>query len=85
MKHVVIYGPGGCGKTRNKDALAKAFGCGVIYDGISLHHFKAKGFEAQQKTLFLTADVPDLTDHGLARRAEVHAFADAMRVVGAQS
>mgnify|MGYP002780414719 CR=1 FL=1 len=30
---VIVYGPPGCGKTRNAGALAKAFQCDTVHDG----------------------------------------------------
>lgn len=30
---VVVHGPPGCGKTRNKKAIASAYGCKAIHDG----------------------------------------------------
>jgi len=34
-KSVVVYGPTGCGKTRNAERMLKAFGLQFIYDGYS--------------------------------------------------
>lgn len=81
MKHVVIYGPAACGKTRNKSKLAKAFGCHNIVDGASLHEIKASLERSTVKTLYLTNEA--LPPHGgEARRADVVEFHDAMRQAG---
>lgn len=32
MKHVNVYGPQGCGKTRNAEKLRKKYGCGHVID-----------------------------------------------------
>ncbi len=32
MDSVVVYGPQGCGKTRNAEALARHYGCAEIVD-----------------------------------------------------
>lgn len=79
MKHVLVYGPQACGKTRNKDSLAKAFGCRSIVDGLLLSEIKRQADTATVKTLFLTFEVPGAA---LARRVDVVPFDDAMRKAG---
>jgi DNA polymerase III delta prime subunit len=56
MKHVVVYGPAGCGKTRNKNAIAKALGCRNVKE--EPDHLDLSGQRCHTvKTLFLvTAD-----------------------------
>lgn len=84
MKHVVIYGPAACGKTRNKGKLAKAFGCRNIVDGASLHEIKVSIERSTVKTLYLTNEINH--QHGVERRrAEVVEFHDAMRQAGLDS
>lgn len=79
MKHVVIYGPQACGKTRNKAKLAKAFGCHNIMDGYSMSEIRASAARATVKTLYLTCERPGpAIRHG----AEVHDYFDAMRKAG---
>lgn len=83
MKHVLVHGPRGCGKTRNKDRLAKAFGCSAVVDEVSLAEFKARAVDARVKTLFLTNEDTGPGDHAAARRAEVLSFNQAMQCLGA--
>lgn len=45
---IIIYGPQGCGKTRNADKLAKHFGLSKIVD-----NYDGKG-SIDQDTLYLT-------------------------------
>lgn len=40
---VIIYGPQGCGKTRNAEALRKAFGCDEVVDGWEPGHPVERG------------------------------------------
>lgn len=80
MKHVLIYGQAGCGKTLNSAALAAAFGCDAICDGVSLPEFKALAANAEVKTLFLTTDISTFAVQ-IARRADVIPFGAAMMKV----
>ena len=45
---VIIYGPQGCGKTRNKEALRKAVGCDEVVDDWE------PGDPVERNTLYLT-------------------------------
>lgn len=80
MKHVVIYGPQACGKTRNKAALAKAYGCGNIVDEAGKHDLRGR-IQHSQKTLFLTVDRPHRINPA---EFELVPFAEAMRTAGLQ-
>lgn len=79
MKHVLIHGPMACGKTRNKQKLAKAFGCQNVVDGAALREIKVSVERAAIKTLYLTTDVPAGLDTG---RCDVVDFYDAMHKAG---
>lgn len=80
MKHVVVYGPAACGKTRNSAALAKAYGCEKIVEEF------LDGIERPAKTLFLlTSSGPPKIPAAVDRRfVEIVPFAEAMRVAGLQ-
>lgn len=72
---VVVYGPQGCGKTRNADALRQHFGLEHVRDLDPLI-----GVRPAHGTLFLTdLDLDDLIEGGEARRA--CAFEVAMQIV----
>lgn len=80
MKHVVITGPQACGKTRNKAALAKHFGCQNIVDGADFRQIRKSVVSAQIKTLYLTYEsMPRGFDRSLC---DVHQFHDAMQSAG---
>ncbi len=50
--YIIVYGPQGCGKTNNKDALLKWSGCSKVIDGWW------PGMQLSNDTLYLTcADV----------------------------
>ena len=56
----VVYGPRGCGKTRNKERIASALGCTHIFDGASigtdLFEIKKARMKSKDRLLVLTAD-----------------------------
>lgn len=79
MKHILVHGPKACGKTRNKDQLAKAFGCQAIVDDMLSSQIKRRVGDAKVKTLFLSYEVPG---KALAQLVDVVSFDDAMRKAG---
>lgn len=81
MKHVVVYGPAACGKTRNKGALARAFGCRNIMDEVQEREL-LKPVHRTIKTLFLTIERPRRLD---PKHFEILPFAEAMREAGLAS
>jgi replication-associated recombination protein RarA len=52
MSSTIIYGPQGCGKTRNAKALAEHFGAKHIVDSASIEQIKYA--DQVESTLFLT-------------------------------
>jgi cytidylate kinase len=72
---VIVYGPQGCGKTRNARRIARALGLKRIVDGFS---FDDRRFD-KQDTLLLTNEEPPAH----ARRAM--SYDDAMRRVRARA
>lgn len=80
MKHIVVYGPQACGKTRNKKAIAKAYGCRNIVDE-ALDLKLAGSVDPFFKTLFLTVDRPQRLDDA---KFDLVPFAEAMRTAGLQ-
>lgn len=85
MKHVLVYGPPACGKTRNAAALAKAFGCPHIVDGAHPHEIEALASKATVSTLFLALEGLAQGHQIEALAVEAHAFHDAMRKAGLQA
>lgn len=78
MRHVVVYGPKACGKTRNKHKLAKHFGCRDIMDDPTPAGL-AKPIERTNKTLILVSFLPQLD----RAKYEVFDFQEVMRGIGA--
>ncbi|WP_191126167.1 dATP/dGTP diphosphohydrolase domain-containing protein [Mesorhizobium sp. B2-1-2] len=80
MNTVIVYGPQGCGKTTNAEALLKHFGCEGIEDGWSLNE------HIQAGALHLTDERADDLEiahkHGLP--GHIISFADAMREIEAE-
>jgi hypothetical protein len=85
MKHVVVYGPAACGKTRNKGALAKAYGCSNIMDEVAARDLNSQVMRSN-KTLFLftSSSTPRIGAAVDDRYFDVVPFAEAMRVAGLQ-
>ncbi len=82
MKHVMVFGAQGCGKTLNKELLAKTFDCERIEDGVSRSDFKALAVNATVKTLFITCDDMSTDDYAASRRCDIIPFDVAMRAAG---
>ena len=78
MRHVLVHGPKACGKTRNKDQLAKAFGCRAIVDDVLSSQVKRKAGDAKVNTLFLSYEVPG---KALAQLVDVVSFDDARCII----
>lgn len=68
---VVIYGPPGCGKTRNAQALAKHFGLRIILDEWNIR----KPGIPPADTLVLTECVPYKVPGGVSVYPLAHAMA----------
>jgi MoxR-like ATPase len=78
MKSVIVYGPQGCGKTRNADALKKHFALKQVVEEFECLR---KSEIAPEDTLYLSNCHPD---HPAMSRAHMHgirmvAFDVAMR------
>jgi len=76
---VIIFGPAGCGKTKNAEILRKHFKCKKIVDGACF-----SDFNKNTNCLYLTNEPVPESNHkdmknGLNRR--VISFNDAMRLV----
>lgn len=60
---IIVHGPQGCGKTRNKHALKQHFGCVRILDDV---HFSGPAWlkteATRMPTLFLTNAPPEFPD-----------------------
>lgn len=74
MKHVIVYGPQGCGKTRNKEQLARKFGCETLVDGVSDQEVlrTLKRHPGQKGTLFLMVEPPRRLDPEVAEVIPFH-------------
>ena len=57
----IVYGPQGCGKTRNAEAIAKAYGCATIVDTGKEGCMGLKREDITVSTLVLCVDEPDLS------------------------
>jgi MoxR-like ATPase len=66
---IIIYGPAGCGKTRNAERLRRLFGLGQVAD---LEHLPRK---LKLDTLYLT-NLPSEEIRRLAPNTERHDFRD---------
>ncbi len=77
MTTIVVHGPQGCGKTRNADALRKAFGCTRVVEADEVRdgHIDAK---FSHHTLVLTSDPEFLRGKGGSIHYE---YADAIKRV----
>ncbi len=71
-KSIVVYGPKGCGKTRNAKAIAKAFGLGDIVDDWEPRTPVLK--RQSVNTLFLTNVAP----YGSEFSRRIYTFDEAM-------
>ena len=82
---IIVYGPKGCGKTRNSVALMKAFGMTHICDGYDLCYavaLKREAFKAG-KVLYLTSMSPP-PDLSMDQDRRVIEFSRAMDMLGAR-
>lgn len=77
-KSIVVYGPQGCGKTRNASAIAKAFGLREIVDDWSPRSAVLK--RQSEGTLFLTSEPLRPNEFG----QRVYSFDEAMSRVRKQ-
>lgn len=83
---IVIHGPPACGKTRNKEALRRHFGCRRIVDGWEAHSDRADpshhdGSPIRDGDLILTTDDPVAIYRAAPLRGmsfAVHSFAAAI-------
>ena len=74
MNTVIVYGPQGCGKTRNAEALMKHFGCTGIEDDWALNQHVRRG--ALHLTSESAEDIQIARCHGLS--GQVISFEAAM-------
>lgn len=74
---VIVYGPQGCGKTLNADALRRAFGLSVVYDGEIPPDIKKI---PRHGVLILTCD--EASARAYDGRMQVINFNEAMKRVG---
>ena len=81
-KSVIVYGPQGCGKTRNADALVKHFG---VRESVDLEESLIRGSQLKQTgVLYLTSRTPEelISDGFIDRDARrVFSFDEAMRMM----
>jgi SpoVK/Ycf46/Vps4 family AAA+-type ATPase len=74
-KSVIVYGPQGCGKTRNAEALMVAYDCEQVCDD-DLFHASGFKFEPDAGILYLTNDPKVL------RKYPLHAVDHAVAIKG---
>lgn len=90
--HVIVYGPQGCGKTRNADKLAAYFGCQKIVEidshgnsdngrRIGIYRVEEADPLERLNTLFLTNPERLLKDLQLIVDARVVSFEHAMSLL----
>lgn len=76
---VAVYGRAGCGKTRNRDVICRAFGCSQVVD--SWEPGRATRAPITDTTLVLTTASPEEIRHFLPR-ARIFAFSELPAQIG---